>query len=91
MLYPLKTSENLWFSYDMNWVKVHSQPSQLPTAKDNCLRYRHRRENNRQQIFAVDHLFTIRYEPFSVLLNKIISFIQMLTLLRKHSSPDYFT
>ena len=40
---------------------------------------------------AIDHLFTIRYEPYSILLNKIFSFIQMFTLLRKHSSPDYFT
>ena len=67
------------------------QPSQLPTAKGNCLWYCHRRENHRQQIFAVDHLFTIRYEPFSILLNKIFTFIQMFTLLRKHSSPDYVT
>ena len=67
------------------------QPSQLLTAKGNCLRYCHRRENNRRQIFAVDHLFTICYETFSILLNKIFSFIQMFTFLRKHSSPDYFT
>ena len=45
------------------------QPSQLPMAKGNCFWYCHRRENHRQQIFAVDHLFTIRYEPFSILLN----------------------
>ena len=44
------------------------QPSQLLTAKGNCLRYCHRRENHRQQIFDVDHLFTIRYEPFPILL-----------------------
>ena len=68
-----------------------SQPSQLPTAEGNCLRYCHRRENHQQQIFAVGHLFTIHYEPVSILLNKIFSFKQMFTLLRKHSSPDYFT
>ena len=68
--------------------KVHIQTSQLPTAKGNCLRYCHRRENHRQQII---YLFTIRCEPFSILLNKIFSFIQMFTLLRKHSSRDYFT
>ena len=45
------------------------QPSQSPTAKGSYLRYCHQRENHRQQIFAVDHLFTIRYEPFSILLN----------------------
>ena len=72
-------------------VLTWAQPSQLLMAKGNCLRYCQRRENHWQQIFAVDHLFTIRYEPFSILLNKIFSFIQMFTLLKKHSSPDYFT
>ena len=71
--------------------QAHKQPSQLPMAKGNCLRYCHRRENHQQQIFAADHLFAIRYEPFPILLNKIFSFIQMFTLLKKHSSPDYFT
>ena len=79
---------DFWCTYVKWW---HLQPSQLPTAKGNCLRYCHQRENHRQQIFAVDHLFTIRYEPLSILLNKIFSFIQTFTLLRKHSSPDYFT
>ena len=60
---------------------IYIQPSQLPTGKGNCLRYCHRRENHRQQIFAVDHLFTIQYEPSSILL-KIFSFIPMFTLLR---------
>ena len=67
------------------------QPSQLLTAKGNCLQYCHWRENHPQQIFAINHLFTICDEPFSILLNKIFFFIQMFTLLRKHSSPDYFT
>ena len=70
---------------------ILNQLSQLPTAEGNCLRYCHRRKNHRQQIFAVYHLFTIRYEPFSILLNQIFSFIQMFILLRKHSSLDHFT
>ena len=84
-------SFNLFCSGDKRLLSEFLQPSRLPTAKGNCLQYCHQRENHRQQIFAVDHLFTIRYEAFSILLNKIFSFLQMFTLLRKHSSPDYFT
>ena len=60
-------------------------------AKGNCLWYCLQRAYHQQQIFAVNHLFTDRHEPFSVLLNKIFSFTEMFTLLRKHSSPNYFT
>ena len=72
LYYKMITSQNV----------SSEQPLQLPMAKGNCLRYCHQRENHRQQIFAVDHLFTIRYEPFSILLNNIFSFIQTFTLLR---------
>ena len=51
------------------------QPPQLPIAKENCLWYYRRRENHRQQIFAVDHLFTTHHEPFYILLNKVFYFI----------------
>ena len=53
---------------------ILNQLSQLPTAKGNCLRYCHRRENHRQQIFAVYHLFTIRYEPFSIFVKSDLFF-----------------
>ena len=73
------------FSHDWIYIDFQTghfadfkqQPSQLLMAKGNCLQYCHQRENHRQQIFAVDHLFTISYEPFSILLNKIFSFTQM--------------
>ena len=89
--YFFSSVDHLLHRYIQFLILFHLQPSQLPTAKGNYLRYCHQRENHWQQTFAIDHLFTIHYEPFSVLLNKIFSFIQMFTLSRKDSSPDYFT
>ena len=51
------------------WLSIQS--SQILMAKGNCFRYCHRRENHLQQIFAVNHLFTICCEPLSIFLNKI--------------------
>ena len=45
-------------------MPLNIQPSQLPMAKGNCLRYCHQRENHQQQIFAVDLQFAMNLSLF---------------------------
>ena len=75
---------------DFSKTILFLQPSQLPTAKGNCLRYCHQRENHRQQIFAVNiYLQFAMNLPLFCWIRSFLSYKCL--LLRKHSTPDYFT